>query len=411
MTQAERHSSGEPEASSRPQSEHNCGDSSQESVQSGRTDRMAQTQPTSEGDVKTLLNFVNLASCDIKAALDKSAPCKKSVDHRKYLQKQLKRFSPTDRERSAEYARAVIHTSGRAEPLRCLKKRSASISSLTSEGSDSASEFSYNTDMSLGSSGEYRSELRKDSESEFQKDESDENHKGEKRGNAGNPVPLRKRRLPASFWQEPGKSPISMNIHKTITDTPSSGSKQTEIKHSISAIVHPQVREQENEKGAFIFPSVPLAESGHHHADYHFHHYPFAAFGDYNSSHLAALYRAAAASSSSSSSSNSPCNCHAHHSHHTPTTVPPSATQQIGCTPLFYEAVNLYPRPSLYSASMIPTSSASNAATFPPPLNLTLPPATAINESINSVTTPRIFKPIPTKSITSYPQRFHPIHM
>ncbi|XP_056103539.1 protein FAM181A-like [Rhinichthys klamathensis goyatoka] len=46
-----------------------------------------------DSEVKTLLNFVNLASSDIKAALDRSAPCRRSVDHRKYLQKQLKRFT------------------------------------------------------------------------------------------------------------------------------------------------------------------------------------------------------------------------------------------------------------------------------------------------------------------------------
>ena len=45
------------------------------------------------GDVRSLLHFVSVAGGDIKAALDKSAPCKRSVDHRKYLQKQLCRLT------------------------------------------------------------------------------------------------------------------------------------------------------------------------------------------------------------------------------------------------------------------------------------------------------------------------------
>ena len=37
-------------------------------------------------DVKSLLNFVNLAGDNIKASLDRSASCKRAVDHKKYLQ-------------------------------------------------------------------------------------------------------------------------------------------------------------------------------------------------------------------------------------------------------------------------------------------------------------------------------------
>ncbi|XP_078000808.1 uncharacterized protein LOC144453398 [Glandiceps talaboti] len=396
MTQAEQDSSGGSVASTRPQS----GDNLQEKSQSCRTDSMAQTQPTSEGDVKTLLNFVNLASCDIKAALDKSAPCKKSVDHRKYLQKQLKRFSPSDREGASEYTRAVVvHNATRVEPLRCMKKRSTSISSLTSEGSDSASEFSYNTDMSLGSSGEYHRELRKGNEDLYQKDVVERDRKTQQGQNVGNPVPLRKRRLPASFWQEPGRGALPASMPKTMIETQTLN-KHTEIKHSISAIVHPQVREEDNEKGAFVFPSIPLTDhSALHHGSYHCHHYPFASFSDYGTSHLAALYRTAASNSNR-------CNCHGHHH-----SAAGSPSTPIGCAPLsFYEAMNLYPRHNLYS-SLIPTTT-SNSTTLQPPLNLTLPPAAVpINDSLNSSSTPRIFKPIPTKSISSYPQRFHPIHM
>ncbi len=46
-----------------------------------------------EGEVKSLLNFVNSATSDIRATLDRTASCKRTVDHRKYLQKQLQRFT------------------------------------------------------------------------------------------------------------------------------------------------------------------------------------------------------------------------------------------------------------------------------------------------------------------------------
>ncbi len=44
-------------------------------------------------DIKSLLNFMNLASDNIKASLDRSAACKRSVDHKKYLQKQLQHLT------------------------------------------------------------------------------------------------------------------------------------------------------------------------------------------------------------------------------------------------------------------------------------------------------------------------------
>ena len=44
-------------------------------------------------DVKSLLNFMNLASDNIKASLDRSISCKRTVDHKKYLQKQLQHFT------------------------------------------------------------------------------------------------------------------------------------------------------------------------------------------------------------------------------------------------------------------------------------------------------------------------------
>ncbi|XP_043118080.1 protein FAM181A-like [Puntigrus tetrazona] len=102
---------------------------------------------SSDSEVKTLLNFVNLASSDIKAALDRSAPCRRSVDHRKYLQKQLKRFSH-----------------------RCAKgPRRSSDATLAELSAD-------NAPLRAG---------------------------GDARLNAAGQIPMRERQLPASFWKEP----------------------------------------------------------------------------------------------------------------------------------------------------------------------------------------------------------------
>lgn len=127
-----------------------------------------------DSEVKTLLNFVNLASSDIKAALDRSAPCRRSVDHRKYLQKQLKRFS----QKYSRIPRCHMH---RSTEHVCAKPPGSVYQKVA---------------------------VKSDSEVPA----------AENAAGVAEQMPMRKRQLPASFWEEPKMSQTSGQLLSLKTD-------------------------------------------------------------------------------------------------------------------------------------------------------------------------------------------------
>ncbi|XP_072032288.1 uncharacterized protein [Amphiura filiformis] len=411
---------------------------------------------TSEaGDVRTLLHFVNVASDDIKAALDTTSTTLKSDNGHTLIPDHERRvpengqissstspttFSPNEKLDSAFDFRflgnSVAQTLDNDETTRGKTCAVAPVN-VNTEKFDNRETKGYKPDMlimdvPLKEHLQMSSCIQGDSKVNLDKSLFDKRYGdigkphglitpflGDKKdGVSDNPVPLRKRRLPASFWQEPGKS----ENHKT-APTSLSPPNYPSNHGNLSP-----TSQQSNFKIPMLSPLSPLhygneSRFGNNLPEKGFL-YPGSLNNNSNDSCCAAAgsnlglsfhYTSTALPvtpcmdslqhRSMALSCGSPCSCH---------------LNNMNNSNYFYEHHHnhgLYPRSHGEFSSLLNSAAAAAAAAA-----AASSPSSSLSrwhhhpQSLHSDshelchhTIPRVLKPIPTKTVSSYPPRFHPI--
>lgn len=186
--------------------------------------QMSQRALQAGQDVSSLLHFVHAVGSDIQEALHRSAPARKSVDHRKYIQRHLRHLTQASHMTSADTASpeatdancetSFVNCEANYEAENCearidpqttmdCKARIMSLQATDCEarvcGASAYCEAWFSKCIN--------SDIRQNCETKCCKAQVKCEAKNceAKNCEASKPVPLRQRQLPASFWQEPNQ--------------------------------------------------------------------------------------------------------------------------------------------------------------------------------------------------------------